>query len=67
MKTPAAIRVPKTKKDLAAEARRASRMLRGKAVKKVWRHRSAEIGIEFEDGSRLFVDAKSHGLEITIT
>ena len=67
MKTAIVPRVPKKKKGLAAEARRASRLLRGKTVKKVWRHRGSELGIEFEDGSRLFVDAKLRGLEITIT
>ena len=55
------------KGQLLAEAERATSMLRGKYVKQVWRHRDAEIGIEFEDGSRLFVDAKSNGLDISIT
>ena len=55
------------KKDLAAEARRATRLLCGKSVKKIWRHQESEIGIEFEDGSRLFVDAKPSGLDLSIT
>lgn len=67
MKTAVTPRVSKKKKELSVEARRATRMLRGKVVKKVWRHRVAELGIEFDDGSRLFIDAKSRGLEITIT
>ena len=67
MKTPVVPHVAKEKKDLAAEARRATNMLRGKSVKKVWRHRASEIGIEFEDGSRLFVEAKDFGLELSIT
>ena len=66
MKTAAAPLASKKKK-LAAEGRRATRMLRGKSVKKVWRHRATELGIEFEDGSRLFVDVKSRGVEISIT
>ena len=55
------------KKELAAEARLATRMLRGKSVKRVWRHGAAELGIEFEDGARLFVDAKTHSLDLSIT
>ena len=67
MKTAVVPHAAKEKKDLAAEARRATNMLRGKSVKRVWRHRASEIGIEFEDGSRLFVDAKDSGLEVSIT
>src|SRR3978361_1763449 len=39
-------------------------MLRARSVKKFWRHRASEFGIEFEDGSRLFVDSKDYGLEL---
>ena len=67
MKSTATPVVAIKKDDLAEEARRALRMLRGKAVKKVWRHRATELGIEFDDGSRLFVDSKPRGLEISIT
>lgn len=54
------------KADLEAEAARATKMLRGRIVKQIWRHRAGEIGIEFEDGTRLFVDASS-ALELSIT
>jgi diphthamide synthase subunit DPH2 len=42
-------------------------MLKGKIVEKVWRHRSKEIGIQFTDGTRLFVDISEGGLELSIT
>jgi len=67
MKTKVTPRALEKKKELPAEARRATRMLSGKTVKKVWRHRAAELGIEFDDGSRLFIDPRNRGLEITIT
>ena len=52
--------------DLEAEAIRATEMLRGRVVRQVWRHRPGEIGLEFEDGTRLFVDSSST-LELSIT
>ena len=54
--------------DLENEARRATDILRGKVVRVVWRHRSKEIGLEFTDGTRLFVDVTAAGeLEVSIT
>lgn len=53
--------------DLKTEAKRASEMLRGKVVARVTRHRAEEVCIEFTDGSRLFVDRQSNGLELSIT
>jgi hypothetical protein len=35
-------------------------------VKTVRRHRPEELGIEFEDGTRLFVDGYNEGLELSI-
>jgi hypothetical protein len=55
-----------TQPDLDDEAARATEMLRGRAVKQVWRHRLTEIGIEFEDGTRLFIDSAA-ALELSIT
>lgn len=52
--------------NLEDEAARATGMLSGRVVKQVWRHRSNELGIEFEDGSRLFVDSPA-ALELSIT
>lgn len=53
--------------ELEAEAKRATEMLKGKVVSIVWRHRKGEVGIEFADGTRLFVDHTNSGVEISIT
>jgi hypothetical protein len=58
---------PSDDETLKAEGRRASRMLKGKVVKVVHRHRAGEVLIEFEDGTRLFVDAKGDQVELSIT
>lgn len=52
--------------DLDQEGERATEMLKGKSVKRITRHRPAEVLIEFTDGTRLFVDAKG-ALELSIT
>lgn len=52
---------------LQEETHLATRMLKGKVVRRAWRHRLKELGIEFTDGTRLFVDSKKNGLEISIT
>jgi hypothetical protein len=53
--------------ELEIEARRATEKLRGKVVSVVWRHREGEVGIEFTDGTRLFVDQTPVGVELSIT
>lgn len=53
--------------DLQTEARRATELLTGKTVLQVWRHRPAEVGIEFDDGTRLFIDVKDDAVELSIT
>ena len=53
--------------ELRKEARRATRLLKGKAVAKVWRRSEAELGIEFTDGARLIVDQSAGGVELSIT
>jgi hypothetical protein len=54
--------------NLDDEAARLTELLRGKVVKVVWRHRPGEAGIEFNDGTRLFVDAVSKDeLECSVT
>ena len=61
---------PQRKRPTAAmedEAKRATKLLKGKTVKKVWRHRPEELAIEFDDGTRLFVDREETGLELSIT
>lgn len=56
------------RRDLDAEALRATEMLRGKTVRTIWRHRDSELGIDFADGTRLFIDAiGKRGLELSIT
>jgi hypothetical protein len=41
--------------------------LRGKVVKLVRRHRPNDVLIEFEDGTRLFVDNVPSGLDFSVT
>ena len=53
---------------LAEEAERAELLLKGKTVARVWRHRAKEVGIEFTDGTRLFVDWQAdESLDLSIT
>ena len=52
---------------LEEEGRKATELLQGKIVTKVWRQRHEEIGIEFTDGTRLFIDHQPNELEISIT
>ena len=53
--------------DLKDEAARLTDLLRGKTVKVVWRDRAEEVGIEFNDGTRLFVDVATAGLDLSVT
>lgn len=53
--------------DLDDEARRATELLKGKTVRQVLQHRRGEVGIEFSDGTRFFVDHQPGELEISIT
>ncbi len=54
--------------DLDDEARRATDLLAGKTVLHVWRHRASEVGVEFTDGTRLFVNTVPDGaVELSIT
>ncbi len=53
--------------NLTEESARASALLAGKVVSRVFRHRPTEVGVEFADGARLFVDKSGKGLEISIT
>lgn len=55
-----------TDEELEAEASLATEMLQGKVVKIVKRHRQTEILVEFTDGTRLFVNRDSAGLELSI-
>jgi hypothetical protein len=53
--------------DLEDEASRLTDLLRGKVIKAIRRHRSDEVLVEFEDGTRLFIDRNSDGLEFSVT
>jgi hypothetical protein len=55
------------KKSLESESQRATDMLKGKVVQTVWRHRSGEVGIQFTDGTRFFIDTKEGSIELSIT
>jgi hypothetical protein len=61
------LHMPKDQSELSTEAKRATDLLKGKMVSKVWRNHSGELGIQFIDGTRLFVDQNSDQLEISIT
>jgi hypothetical protein len=55
------------KETLEEEAKIVTEMLKGKVVRKVWRHRAKEIVIVFEDETTLYVDHQPEELEISIT
>lgn len=59
--------MPRANPELEAEAKRATEMLKGKVVLTVWRHTEKQLGIEFADGTRLFVDHQPSCVEISIT
>ena len=52
--------------ELAAEAERVTGLLKGKAVARVWQHRPEALGIEFADGTKLYIEQHSTGLEVNI-
>lgn len=52
---------------LEEEAKRASRLLKGKVLARVSRPRPSEICLEFSDGTRFFVDVVEESLELSIT
>jgi hypothetical protein len=53
--------------DFLDEDLRATELLVGKVVRKVFRHRESELCIEFEDETRIFIDTNGAALEISIT
>ena len=53
--------------ELAQESARATDMLLGKTVARLVRHQNTEVLVEFSDGTRLFVDYRDGGLELSIT
>ena len=52
--------------DLHRETAAVAKLLVGKTVRNVWRHRSGEVGIEFTDGSRIFINRVEEGLELSV-
>jgi hypothetical protein len=52
--------------ELKEEAEKLTNLLRGKSVKLVRRHRAKEVVIEFDDGTRLFVDTAT-ALDFSVT
>ncbi|WP_085297604.1 hypothetical protein [Cognaticolwellia mytili] len=54
-------------KNLEDEANRATDLLKGKVVQQVFRHRTKEVGIQFTDGTTIFIDHQPTELDISIT
>ena len=53
---------------LEDEAKRLNELLVSERVARIWRHRTSELVIEFESGTRLFVDSTSdRELEFSVT
>lgn len=55
------------KKRLEKEEARATKLLCGKVVKQIVRHRNDEVLLIFTDGTRFFIDVQSEGLDFSIT
>ncbi len=53
--------------NLEEESHKATRMLKNKVIDVLWRHQPCEVVIQFTDGTRLFIDQTSDGLELSIT
>lgn len=56
-----------TQSQLTKESELATKILVGKVVSHVVRHRESEVLIQFTDGTRLFVDSKNSLVELSIT
>ena len=52
---------------LENKAKQATEILQGKTLRLIWRHTDKQVGIEFTDGTRLFVDHQPSSVEISIT
>ena len=52
---------------LKQEALQATKLLKGKAIARIWRHRKKEVVIECTDGTRFFIDYASDRLNLSIT
>ena len=53
--------------DLKEEAKQATKLLIGKTVNSVLRHREDEVVIKFDDGTTLYVDVSENSIKLSIT
>ena len=53
--------------DLDAEGEELTNLVRAKVVTVIRRHMAAEVLVEFEDGTRLFINSRLDGLEFSVT
>ena len=53
--------------ELAAEAERLAGLLKGKPLARVWQHRPEAMGIEFADGTKLYVSITDGALEMNVS
>ena len=54
-------------RNLKEESIEATKLLAGRKVQAVVRHKSSEVLIQFSDGSRLFIDISNNELELSIS
>lgn len=52
---------------LEKEAARATKLLKGKIIKKIRRNRKEEVVIDFEDGTRFSFDWRESELDLSVT
>ena len=55
------------RRQLKKEEERATKLLKEKVVKKIWRHRKEEVAIDFEDGTRFSFDWRENEFDLSIT
>ncbi len=55
------------KKQLKKEEERATKLLKGKIIKKIRRDRKEEVVIDFEDGTRCSFDWRENEFDLSIT
>lgn len=56
-----------TEAELRSEGDHATKLLQGKVVSHVVRAKETVVLVEFTDGTRLFVDRSSDGVELSIS
>ena len=55
------------KKQLRKEEKRATKLLKGKIIKRIRRNRKEGVLIDFEDGTVFFIDWRKDELDLSIT